>query len=722
MQKKTFKFYTHTGRYLQFRDAKNLPKKEKTFLKLILFCIEVVFGVCFYFGNFLYKRFLKFNGWLLQQLRQTPVFFKQRLLLVKQASIAKTLAIFLVIAACGWGGLFGLKMLASGLELKNKLTGFGVQGGQALLGAKTDLQNKNFNEAENKFQLAFNSFNSGQKQLQQENFVLNQLLNLFPQKQDSDKLFKAASLLSQAGSKIGKAYSALENWNLSAGGLSADGRQGLDLRKSLEEINEALKQIDQASSLLLSVNENSLPGSFKEKFVLARQNFSELQKAFHSFADLLSLANNFVGGNKRLLLILENNNELRPSGGFIGTYGDVKIKNGAITSLNISSIYDLDGQLHEKIRPPFPVVAVNDSWFLRDSNWFVDFPKSAQKISDFYEKEGGETPDEIIVLTPTVMQNLLKLTGPIELARYGVSLTAENFVEVTQVEASVNYSRVDNKPKQILADLVPVLLTRLGSLPKDQFPQLLQIIQDSLTQKQILLYSRSEKAQQEIADFNWGGNVLPSDRDYLTINSANLSGSKTDLYLKQSVNLKSEIAEDGSITNTLAITRTNTMPDLPNTTNGSFIRVLVPKGSQLVSNLGFDYNTTTLVGFGGYKIDSDVKEWEKTIVTDLVSGTSIGEEAGKTFFGNWLFVKGGQTKTITLVYKLPFKLNQTDHFSLLLQKQPGALPADFYYRLDFPKRKIVWQNFTPTDLQMDNLNYNFSLDRDFLLGEVLQNR
>jgi len=170
----------------------------------------------------------------------------------------------------------------------------------------------------------------------------------------------------------------------------------------------------------------------------------------------------------------------------MGTFGDAHIVNGNLLSLNVSSIYDLDGQLSQKIQPPFPIYAVNDRWFLRDSNWFADFPATAKKITYFYEREGGQTPDEIVALTPTVMQNLLALTGPIQLPRYGVTLTPDNFVETIQTQSSAYYGGLDNKPKQILADLFPILLTRLGSLSKDQSPQLLQIIQDSFNQKQLV--------------------------------------------------------------------------------------------------------------------------------------------------------------------------------------------------------------------------------------------
>ncbi|HCX28112.1 MAG TPA: hypothetical protein DHI91_03160, partial [Candidatus Portnoybacteria bacterium] len=53
-----------------------------------------------------------------------------------------------------------------------------------------------------------------------------------------------------------------------------------------------------------------------------------------------------------------------------------------------------------------------------DANWFADFPSSAKKIMSFYEKAGGSTADGVISLTPTIIERLLSMTGPIEMPAY----------------------------------------------------------------------------------------------------------------------------------------------------------------------------------------------------------------------------------------------------------------------------------------------------------------
>lgn len=722
-KKTEFKFYLQKDHSFDFQKKRHvLLSWRNMFMELPRFLWAVVFGTCFKVGLAVYKSALRLLKYLKDQVVSTAQSARQRFKLVNNLSFGRTVAIFLAVAIIGYGGLSTFHILARALEFKNRLVSIAVLGSQDLTDAKNALQGSDVNGAQAKFQTAYRTFTVGQTQLADENQGLMDLLNLLPQKQDSDKLFAAAKLLSAAGQNFTKAYQSLSGIDITATGLSSQGAGKVDLAGAKISIDTALGQINRAGALLEGVNANDLPASYREKMISLQQNYTLLQKAFTSLQDSINLAFNLLNGDKHLLLLMENNNELRPTGGFMGTFGDAHIVDGNLLSLNISSIYDLDGQLTKFIQPPFPVYQVNDRWFLRDSNWFADFPATAKKITHFYELEGGNTPDEIVAVTPTVMQNLLALTGPIDLPHYGVTLTQDNFIQTIQTESGVRPDQLDNKPKQILADLFPVVITRLGALPKDQFPQLLQVIQDSLNQKQLVMYSRDPDTEAQINSYNWGGGILDSNRDYLAVISANLNGSKTDLFLKQSLSLKTNIDDKGNITDQLTITKTNTMPDSPSSTNSSFIRIMVPQGSLLVSNLGFDYNTSTpLLLRAGFQMDPDVADWENSIMKDFVSGTSIGSEAGKTFFGNWLTVKGGETKTVTLTYKLPFKLKDPDQFSLLAQKQIGALPSDFSYEVDFNSRHVLWQAFSPDNLQADNFTYNFSLDKDYLLGEVFGN-
>jgi hypothetical protein len=403
----------------------------------------------------------------------------------------------------------------------------------------------------------------------------------------------------------------------------------------------------------------------------------------------------------------------------LGTYGSIELNNGKMEKLVVSSIYDLDGQLKENILPPTPVLNVNNRWFLRDSNWFAHFPESAKKITSFYEKEGGETPDLIIALTPNFIVDLLKLTGPITLPTYGLVLDSENFIEQIQFASTLSQAQPTNSPKQVLADLVPLLLQKVNELPKEQWPVFLEKLQENLWGKQIVFFSKDKNLQTKFASFSWTGELLKSERDYVSVVNSNLGGTKTDLFVKQATSLVSNIEADGSIINELAITRENTLPELENTNNLSFLRIYVPEGSELLSNTGFMFKPVPDINTNEYKTDSSVLQWEKKLVREGLSGTVIGKESGKTFFGNWVEVKGGETKTVKLTYRLPFKLKKIDRHSLLVQKQLGALNESFDYTLKFSGRKVEWKNIETKLLDTSELNTSLILNKDYLLGLVL---
>jgi hypothetical protein len=113
-----------------------------------------------------------------------------------------------------------------------------------------------------------------------------------------------------------------------------------------------------------------------------------------------------------------------------------------------------------------------------------------------------------------------------------------------------------------------------------------------------------------------------------------------------------------------------------------------------------------------------VAVWEGDAVKQVDSGTLVGEEAGKTFFGNWVNLEGGQRQTIELVYKLPFHLEVLDRHSITVQKQPGAISFPVNYTLAFSGRSLVWAS---EQAQAGSVFVKeFMVDRDRFAGVVLE--
>ncbi len=633
----------------------------------------------------------------------------------------KGIGAFAFIAIVIVFGFQSAKIIASGLSTKAKVINSTSVALSQLQDAQALVQQKDFLSAEQQFSYAQKNFSEAQKNISSLGLVVNSALKLTPQGKSADALLKAGQSLSEAGINLNNFFALISQVKVSPAGFEApDGFYGT-VNAARKYLDASVVSLDDAKEKLSAVQPSDLPQAYQADYQKYKDTLIVADEAAHQISSLLQLFQQFIGQNqKNILVLFQNNNELRPTGGFIGTYGYFKLNNGKIDSQKITSIYDLDGQIKEKIGAPGAMHNVTPTWALRDSNWFVDFAASARKASNFYEKEAGETPDAVVAVTPDLFIDLLKITGPIYFPKYNLTLTADNFRDQIQLNTSVLYDKELNTPKQMLADFAPLVLQKLSELPAGSHTPLLDALFQNIVKKNILFYDRDPDIQQKFVEYNWAGLINDTDSDYLAIYNANLSGTKTDVDVIQSAKLKSEVQRDGSIVNTLTYTRERQDLIGPSAANVDYARFLVPEGSQLISAEGFQsrqhYGLDT-----SFKVDADLAAIEQTTSVDSDSGTVISTESNKTVFANWIEVAPGQKVTVTLKYRLPFKIGDSKHFSLLLQKQPGNNPIKLNYQL-IQKQPIAWYTPSTLNLNSNSVSYSADLLQDSFLGIVFDDK
>ncbi len=462
------------------------------------------------------------------------------------------------------------------------------------------------------------------------------------------------------------------------------------LRQSRGRWEQAAGEIREAENLAGNLPINLLPAKLGDEVAsglgLLRAARVSLEKASELSGMLLTLLD---GEPKNYLLIFQNNNEARATGGFIGTYGLVELGRGRIKINKIESIYEPDGQLRERIAAPGPLRRqVTELWAMRDSNWFADFPSSSRKALEFLEKETGVLADGVISLTPDVFESWLRITGPVAMPEYGVVLSAQNFRETAQSKTSVDYDRILNQPKKFLADFAPRALSSLGSLDKAQRIALLESLSAVAEQKQLLMFSLDPAIEKTIRDAGIGGEIRKTPGDYLAIIHSNVGGGKTDQGMEQSVEKRVTIDELGRQVSHLRITRTNNATnELYFPKNVDFMRILVPEGAKISSASGFDPEELLPSTMPGVAADPDLIFWDSEIKRDWRTGVFVGREAGYTVFMGWLSLNPGETKTVELVYELP---QQGPEYTLLLQKQAGSREFKFTLDVQMPS-EIIYQ-------------------------------
>ncbi len=601
-----------------------------------------------------------------------PIFTKpQRLNLPWPRLAAFTAAGLAVIMA-----MQGLVYLSSAQHSAGQILGAATSAYGDLHSAQQSLGNEQFSAAADLFDSATKNINLAQDKLNQFS-----LLKLFvPKAQSADHLLTGANQLASAGKKLSEGLSLFEELKVSSAGFETQ-----DLSAKISENRRVL-----AESLALSKSAaeefaavGNLPMDYQETLSTAQQQVKELNLILTRLIGLEDLYLGLFNGQKTYLLLFQNYDEQRATGGFIGTYGVLNVDGGKIKRMKIESIYELDGQIHEQVAAPGPFQPAIEKWGIRDANWFVDFPTSARKLLGFFEK-GSSTADGIISFTPKMFEDLLILTGPIEMPAYGVTLTQDNFQEIVQYKTSVDYDRVLNEPKKFLDDFAPVFLNRLSGLGEDKWLNVMQIMENNFNQRQVLLYSKDPQTQANIDRLGYSGKLQAADFDYLSIVNTNLGGTKSDLKMAQTGSLSAKILSDGSVINTLKIERQNNN----SVNNKSYMRVLVPLGSQLVSANGFDplnYHASEAVGFS---TDPDLAAWDQG---SIHGDAFVRTETGKTEFAGWLNVEPHEAKSVTLTYILPKKLTaDTQSYSLVLQKQAGSQPMAFEGVVDLGSFQSEW--------------------------------
>lgn len=479
----------------------------------------------------------------------------------------------------------------------------------------------------------------------------------------------------------------------------------LSLSREMEALSmKAGREIALAEESFARVDEKDVPEDKRETFLSLREKLPALKNVLAGITENGAIIRDLLGENgpRLYLFLFQNNHELRPTGGFIGSYGLLEISHGEVRKFFIDGIFNPDGQLKEDIVPPAPIQKVSVGWSLHDSNWWADFPTSAEKAVYFYEKTGGPTVDGVITLTPSVIEELLAVSGPIALPEYGVTIDKDNFMEVVQEEVEVKYDKELNAPKKILSDMAPLLLDALfQSKGIDSMARILASLSKGLSERQILLYSRNVEVEKLIDRAGWSGRLLETPKDYASVVHTNLNGYKTDGIITESIDHKASIQADGSVIDTLRITRRHDGGDTPyewwNKVNSDYMRVYVPEGSKLLSAKGHTYEfPKPPVDYEalGFVRDKDVERSEEGVVIDP-SGTRVSSESGKTVFGNWVYVSPGETVTVEYVYRLPFSVSPQaaapSSYSLLFQKQAGSAGSELTHTLSFPKSySSIW--------------------------------
>lgn len=372
----------------------------------------------------------------------------------------------------------------------------------------------------------------------------------------------------------------------------------------------------------------------------------------------ISVVNNLVstftktdGITYTFLILLQNNFELRPGGGFLGQYGILKIQDGKIISFTVEDANLLDQRITAKVTPPWPLTRYSQikKWKFRDSNFSPDFPTNVSKAEYFYRLGGGLVKfDGAIAVNADVLNHILAITGPITIPGFGTytssnaALDLEEDVEKAYLGDNVP-AEIKQARKNVMKQLAAQIVSHVSNL--SDFQKLANLALDELRSKNVQLSFKDTNLQAQIESVHWGGEVVKDwNKDYLFVVDANLGALKSDYYVKRSLEYTIDFTgEKPKATLVYTYNHTATHGDWRTSDYHTYTRVYTPLGSKYIDQ--------SRVKTGGVGAQNDTT-------------------FGKTVFGYKVDALIGSTLPTSISYELPDTITP-DNYELLIQKQSG---------------------------------------------------
>jgi len=534
-------------------------------------------------------------------------------------------------------------------------------------------KNQNWEKALNNSQEAQKKFTTSLEQLSQirNKPIIKKIVLIQAPINDLEYLLKTAEILSRS---LGR--SALLAGKLNEIRTGAISQNFLDLSsadktkflkmiyESEPELNGLKANLDLAILNLDKIHRLGILWPIYGRISVVREELIQASDLMSKTIPLIKLLPALAGYPEpsNFLLILQNNDELRPTGGFIGVYGILVTNEGEIISLKTSDSYHLDMPALGKwsLEPPAPIKKYLkvSNWYFRDANWSPDWPSAAQKIEEIYRGESSAIGQKVAPLTgliainPDLIADLLRLVGPITVR--GETYTADNFQPLLQYNVEVAYKEQNISSwdrKEIINDLVAELKNKLFNLTSSRWPELIKIIDKNIAAKNIQIYLKNSDWQKIIKDLGVSGELKKETGDYLMIVDANLGAFKSDAVIKKELEYQLQ-TNNNNLQATLKLNYNHEGGfDWRTTRYRSYTRVYVPLGTKF----------TSLAGVSESEADLNVSD-------DPI--------LNKTIFGFFWVIEPGSKKTLTLKYQLPNKIKTAAEtsgvYNFYLQKQSGS--------------------------------------------------
>lgn len=264
------------------------------------------------------------------------------------------------------------------------------------------------------------------------------------------------------------------------------------------------------------------------------------------FAGFIHLLKQHLTGKHKYMLVFQNSEEIRATGGFMGSFALLELNEGRIKELNFYDIYDADGQFELQVEAPAGVkeyLSSGEGHRLPDANWHPDFPSSGQKIIKFMDESGFKNIDGVVAINLETVEKLLDIVAGVYLPDYGMTITSDNFYSVARADRETYFSGSKAK-KDFLKNLFNNLKIKLSQLNSDQQKELLQSLIHELKRKNLQFYSKNPDIQKNFEQLKIAGQLATTNYQLLYLVESNVGINKANKNISREVKIDLDQGSD----------------------------------------------------------------------------------------------------------------------------------------------------------------------------------
>lgn len=377
------------------------------------------------------------------------------------------------------------------------------------------------------------------------------------------------------------------------------------------------------------------------------------------------------------LLLVQNNHELRPTGGFLTAIGRLVLEQGKVKELDFSDSYRVSRSNGEHPPAPEPLRRYMGAHMLliRDANWSPDLPTAAKVIKSLYAADTGIIVDGIITIDLRAAELIVNALAPLDIEGAEEPLTGETLLQqilefwskpldTGDTLATVGLGRWWQQRKDFMPKLADAALTKTQSGEAD-YEKLALALLTALDERAIQIWVDDPKVLESLRELQWDGALNPpDDGDFLAVIDSNLGFNKVDYVLRRSIDYRVEWPESSQepaqVTATLRYDHPverdghqcditprygETYEDAAARCYFNFVRLYVPRNSELIEIIG---------------VEADTQSEQRG-------------EYGLQVFSGYFIMHPGETREVTFRYRLPTGIT-ADNYKLLIRRQSGTGP------------------------------------------------